>query len=153
MTGQAGERADDAGRRDLADRVVELIGDVEVARGVDRDADAGWRTGPHCPCRRRCRRSPADPAKVVTTPAGVIVRIVWLPCRRRRRCLRASTATPYGRLNRAALPVPSVLPLASARPAKRGDDAGRRDLADRVVAGVGDIDVARAVDRERRAGR
>ena len=46
---------------------------------------------------------PARPASVLTTPAGVILRIVWLlRCRRRRRCPRASTATPFGESNGAA---------------------------------------------------
>src|SRR5207249_451929 len=56
-------------------------------------------------------------AKVVTTPAGVIVRIALFPLSPTRMLPAASTARPLGPLNRAALPVPSVLPKVPAKPA------------------------------------
>src|SRR5439155_322489 len=51
-----------------------------------------------------------SPASVVTTPAGVTFRIVLLPLSATKTLPELSTATPEGRLNRAALPVPSSLP-------------------------------------------
>ena len=73
---QAGHRGDDTGRRDLADRVAQL-GDIDIARGIDGD-------GPRRGESRRTARA-VDGAgdarqtrEVVTTPAGVIWRIVWL---------------------------------------------------------------------------
>ena len=57
------ERGDDPGGRDLADRAVVGIGDVDVAGRIDRGSPAGWRNGPRCPCHRRCRsRRPGRPA-------------------------------------------------------------------------------------------
>ena len=59
----------------------------------------------------------AMPASVVTAPAGVICRIVLLLVSATYTVPAVLTATPRGELNRAALPVPSVLPVFPARPA------------------------------------
>ena len=59
---------------------------------------------------------PSPPASVVTTPAGVIVRILPTPSATYT-VPTLSTAIPWGELNRAALPVPSVPPAVFARPA------------------------------------
>src|ERR1051326_6307726 len=60
---------------------------------------------------------PAEPASVVTAPAGVIIRIVWFPASATYRLVLLSTATAPGLLNRASLPVPSAEPLLPADPA------------------------------------
>ena len=60
----------------------------------------------------------AEPASVVTTPSGVIFRIVLLPQSATMGLPLPSIAMPRGFLNRAALPVPSVLPDAPAVLAK-----------------------------------
>ena len=104
------------------------------------------RTARRCPCRPRCRL-PATPASVVTTPAGVTFRIVLLQVSATYTLPALSTATPSGWQNRAALPVPSALPEASRQPGQRRHHPAGRHLADRVVAGVRHIDVARAVHR------
>src|SRR6185436_16595932 len=62
--------------------------------------------------------TPAVPATVVTTPAGVTLRIVELSASVTRRLPALSTATPVGRLKRASGPVPSALPDTNAVPAK-----------------------------------
>ena len=51
------------------------------------------------------------PAKVVTTPLGVILRILWLPISATYTLPKASTASPLGLLKLAATPVPFVEPL------------------------------------------
>ena len=78
------------GRRDLADRRVVDVSDMDVARGIDRDT------------------------------------FRWVEPRRTARAIGAARDT-------------RLL-------GKRSDDTGGRDLADRIVAGVGDIDVARGID-------
>ena len=60
---------------------------------------------------------PAVPASVVTTPAGVILRMVELFVSATYTAPAASTATPNGLLKRAPAPVPSALPLLAAVPA------------------------------------
>ena len=50
------------------------------------------------------------PASVVTTPSGVIFRMVSLAVSATKRLPAPSTATPEGQLKRAAAPVPSALP-------------------------------------------
>jgi len=54
---------------------------------------------------------PAEPAKVLTTPVGVILRIVWAKGSATKTLPEPSTPTPAGLKNRAALPVPSTLPI------------------------------------------
>ena len=51
-----------------------------------------------------------EPAKVVTTPAGVIFRIVLLDESATNTLPDPSTATPAGLMNWAAVPVPSIVP-------------------------------------------
>jgi hypothetical protein len=51
------------------------------------------------------------PAKVVTTPAGVTLRILWLLASATKTLPLASTATPVGPLNHAAVPVALVVPF------------------------------------------
>ena len=60
---------------------------------------------------------PAVPAKVVTTPALVTFRIVWLSVSATKTLPAVSTATPLGVSNLAAEPVPSVEPEEPAVPA------------------------------------
>ena len=54
------------------------------------------------------------PASVVTTPAGEIWRILWLPESATVTVPSVPTATPNGALKLAAAPVPSALPAAFA---------------------------------------
>ncbi|MBK9966355.1 MAG: hypothetical protein IPP07_16250 [Holophagales bacterium] len=61
---------------------------------------------------------PGFPARVVTTPSGVIRRSVWPWMSVTKTLPPASTATPSGPVNRAALPMPSSPPEAPARPAR-----------------------------------
>ncbi len=62
---------------------------------------------------------PAVPARVVTTPPGVIMRMVSLPVSATKTSpVVGSSVTPTGPLNRAAEPVPSVLPAVPAVPAR-----------------------------------
>src|SRR6266700_4639047 len=49
-----------------------------------------------------------EPAMVVTTPAGVIFRMVWLKESATYTLAAVSTASPYGELNRATGLVPSL---------------------------------------------
>ena len=51
-----------------------------------------------------------EPAKVDTTPAGVILRIRWLNLSAAYTVPPVSTAKPSGQLNFAAVPVPSANP-------------------------------------------
>ena len=63
---------------------------------------------------------PARPATVLTTqlaPLGATFRIVWLRRSATKRLVALSTATPAGRLKRALVLVPSLLPLVLADPA------------------------------------
>ena len=60
---------------------------------------------------------PAQPASVVTSPPGTILRSVWLPVSATKMFPSRSTATPVGVLNRAAAPAPSARPAVPARPA------------------------------------
>src|SRR5437016_963276 len=55
--------------------------------------------------------TPASPANVLTTPAGVIFRIVKLLLSATKKFPALSIATSVGPLNSAALPVPSTLPM------------------------------------------
>ena len=112
---QTRERRNDAAGCNLPDRVI--VGSATYryrccllpflegpeSRGAARSVSAS-------------RRRPARPASVVTTPAAVIVRIVFLPSATYT-VPPLSTAIPSGKLNRAALPVPSLLPGLFARPA------------------------------------
>ena len=62
---------------------------------------------------------PANPASVVTTPAGVTFRMVLLPMSDTYTLPALSTAAPNGMKKRARLPAPSVLPgPSSGAPAK-----------------------------------
>src|ERR1035437_5927547 len=60
---------------------------------------------------------PAVPASVVTTPLGVIFRMVLLFVSATKTLPAPSTATPEGDQKRAAAPVPSALPYEPADPA------------------------------------
>src|SRR5262245_40069127 len=63
---------------------------------------------------------PASPASVVTTPPGLILRMVWLPESATHTVHDKSSWTHAGHSNRAVLPlppVPSVLPVLPACPA------------------------------------
>src|SRR5262249_56228198 len=51
------------------------------------------------------------PARVVTTPAGLTTRILWLPKSATKTLSSASAATPFGNLNFAAAPAPSAKPI------------------------------------------
>src|SRR5271157_5152830 len=64
---------------------------------------------------------PAAPATVLTTPSGVILRMVLLPVSATKRFPALSTAIPPGDWKRAALPGPSALPGAPIRPAMIGE--------------------------------
>ena len=88
-----------------------------------------------------------QPASVVTTPAGVILRIVLLPVSATYTLPALSTATPSGWANRAALPVPSALPELPGQPCQGGDHAAGRHLPNRGVHSVRHVHVARAVHR------
>src|SRR5215831_16058982 len=61
--------------------------------------------------------TPAVPASVVTTPAGVILRIVLFPGSATYKFPAVSVATPAGPENAAAAPLPSALPKTPAVPA------------------------------------
>lgn len=61
--------------------------------------------------------TPAVPAKVVTTPALVILRIVPFPASATNTLPAASTTRPSGAPNNAAAPVPSAEPLIPGVPA------------------------------------
>src|SRR3569833_1112062 len=61
---------------------------------------------------------PNDPANVVTTPIGVILRIAWFELSATYTLLPASTTTPEGNRNLAALPVPSTAPATPGDPAR-----------------------------------
>jgi hypothetical protein len=86
---------------------------------------------------------PAEPANVETAPPGVIARIVWLLVSPTYTVPKLSTATPRGELNRAGL---SVLPEASRQARERRHHATGSNFPDRVIEGIGDVHVARAVD-------
>src|SRR5471032_524115 len=62
--------------------------------------------------------APGVPARVVTAPAAVILRIELLPASATYAVPPASTTIPVGILKRATAPVPLVAPAAPAVPAK-----------------------------------
>src|SRR5262249_3296994 len=74
--------------------------------------NASWGVGP-----RTIPATPAVPATVVTTPAGVILRSVWFSVSVTKTLPAGSTATPVGLWKRAAGPVPAAVPGGSAAPA------------------------------------
>src|SRR5512142_937758 len=69
------------------------------------------------PTPSRLPRLTAEPARVVTTPSGVILRLVALPVSATYTFPATSTARPPGWLNRAFVPVPSWVPTAPVDPA------------------------------------
>src|SRR5262249_45434584 len=74
----------------------------------------------HCGAWRWTARATfcvASPANVVTTPPGVIFRIVLCSESETWILSALSTATPIGRVNRAVLPTPSLVPFRPAFPA------------------------------------
>ena len=79
------------------------------ARGSNAIAfgKASRAAGPTPSSRPGC---PAAPANVLTTPARVILRIVWFSESATYACPRRSTVMPFGPLNR-AVEVPSLLPV------------------------------------------
>ncbi len=153
-----GERGDDAGWRDLANRDHAALGDVNVAGSVDSNAGGRERSAPRASCAVQCcKAAPASPARVVTSP----VRSRGSSrcrCRRRRRCRRHR---PRHRKDREAEKLrQTALGAAGAANAQAGvgqgaDDARRRDPADRSCRGaagrdvtaVGDVDVSCCIDR------
>ena len=62
-------------------------------------------------------QEPARPARVVTTPAGVTLRIAQFTWSATTRSPDASRAIPLGKANRAFAPVPSAVPRTPTRPA------------------------------------
>ena len=78
---------------------------------------AGDRNEAAVPTPSRLTQRPAIPAQVLTTPAGVILRIVQLPPSTTYSSPPLPTATPRGARNRAAPRTPSSLPNIPARPA------------------------------------
>jgi len=96
-------------RGNLADRAVTVIRHVNVARGVHRQSERKIEQG-RAPVPSAIPGRPATPAKVVTTPLGEILRIVLLLVSPTKTFPVASTAIPWGKLKRAAVPAPSRLP-------------------------------------------
>ena len=90
------EGGDDAGRRDLADRVVAGVGDIERCPRHRQATPRGWLKRAALPVPSTLPAEPARPASVVTTPAGVILRIVWFSESATKTLPAASTATPCG---------------------------------------------------------
>src|SRR3989442_1049231 len=156
----AGERPDRPARRQLADLVVALVGAVDVDRAVERHpgwiAELGRRRGRPVAARRRAWA----PARV----AGAGDR----RDRPGRRQLADLLVVGVGDVDvaRAVERDPGWFaelgggrgrPIAAGRRARararvavagdRRDRPSRRQLADLVVVGVGDVDVARTVDR------
>ena len=80
--------------------------------GIDQELDGfRWLTV-HPPS------APETPANVLTTPVGLILRIVRLPPSATYTVPAASTATPNGLKKRAAAPPPSALPEKPGLPAR-----------------------------------
>ena len=73
---QARQRRHHAAGRDLPDRVIEGVGDIHVARAVDGGALRNAESRGVARAVGAPKRLPASPANVVTTPAGVIARMV-----------------------------------------------------------------------------
>src|SRR3989442_1732489 len=156
----AGERPDRPARRQLADLVVALVGDVDVARAFDRHP--GGRDG----LCRGCGH-PYDTGCGARAPARVASAGDRRDRARRRQLAdlvvvgvgdvdvaRAVERDPgwFAELGRGrGRPVAAGgRAWARARVAVAGDRRDRpsqRQLADLVVVGVGDVDVARTVDR------
>jgi hypothetical protein len=87
-------------------------------------------------------------ASVVTTPVGVIFRMVLLLRSSATKTLPApSTATPDGPVESGGGPRAVRASVTERCPRERGHHASRRDLADGAVERVGDEDVARPVHR------
>ena len=142
---QTRQRRHDGTRRDLPDRVIVAVRHIQDTRAVDGN--------PPRLIESRGGASPIDspdepgkPASVVTTPPAVMFLIVWL--------LVSATYTRAGGVHGHA---PGVIESRGAARAvgasagsrqarKRRHHAAGRNLPDRVIEGIGDIHVARAVD-------
>ncbi|MNS29471.1 hypothetical protein D3C72_614720 [compost metagenome] len=141
----AGDRADDARGRDLADAVVGALGDVEVARGIHRQGarvvELGDRAGA-VGGAGRARAGQGGGGAVRGDLADAVVARVRHVDRAGGVHGHAAGAVELGGGG-------AALGVARAGAAAEGaDQAGGRDLADGVVAGVGHVDVARSVHRE-----
>src|SRR5205823_3276255 len=141
----AGQRGDDAGRRDLADRVVAGVGDVDIAVFVAGDAlrSAKLRDLARAVLEsldRKTSREGRDVARrrdlanrvFAVGDVDVVVRVDGDVRGVPEKCLRA-------------------VRVESARSAVRvsgedADDAGGGDFADLIVGDVGDVDVALRID-------
>ena len=141
------ESRDHSGRRDLANCLVAVVGDVQVAGSVERAADRIAESRSASRAIDESRAS-ARPASVVTTPSrrdpahGVSGEVDDVD---RARCVDRDAAR---RLNRAALPVPSALPTVSARPASVVTMPAGVISADSCWLGVRHVEVAAGIDRD-----
>ena len=144
----AGERGDDARRRDLADRVVERVGHVDRAVGGRENAlglvetrrrtcAVGRAGGSGGTRERRGNAGGRDPADRGVERVGhvEVARTVAGECARLAKARRGSGSVARGRSDAG----------------EGGDDARRRDAADRVVARVGHVE--RAVGQRGETGR
>ena len=91
---------------------------------------------------------PLVPATVVIVPSASTLRMRWLLVSAMKRLPEPSTATPCGSVElcrgcRPGVPAEAVGPRAR----HRGDRPAGADLADTVVAGIGDVEVPEAVYR------
>jgi hypothetical protein len=126
---EACQRGHHTGWRNLPDRVADGVGDVHDARTVHRHA-----FGTIEPFTRGPVEASRDvvPASLVVTPAAVTLRILLLLVSATYTVPAPSTATPRGLLNRAALPVPSVLSGRACQARQRRHAASRDcDFPDR----------------------
>jgi hypothetical protein len=73
----ARKRRDYAARGDLANRAVVYVGDIHVTRAIHRHAVGGLNRAT-LPVPFALPLIPAEPARVLTTPLALILRIVWL---------------------------------------------------------------------------
>ena len=86
--------------------------------------DVGWLNWAVVPVPSVVPEDPSDPASVVTTPAAVTLRITWLFLSATKRLPLESSASPYGWLKRAAVPVPSTEPDMLGAPANAANVYG-----------------------------
>ena len=113
----AGQSGHYPGEGDLTNCIHICISDIEIAGAIDRNVGGIGLKRATPPLPSALPITPAAPAMVETTPAGVILRMVWLGFQKHKRCLRYPPQYRRDSQNCAALPVPSALPLNAEVPA------------------------------------
>ena len=144
-------RRHDAAGSNLPDRAGAGVGNVEASRRTISGDALGPANRAALPVPSAHPNRPAAPASVVTTPAGVIFRMVLLLASVTYTVPALSTAIPRGLVESRGTARPVGVAARPRQPRERRHDAAGCDFPDRVIAGIGDIERAGAVERNPRA--